>query len=116
MAHKVDERIEQTQHPHHAKDVEHQVSHGSAPCLRIGTESRKVGCCSGSDVLSQHKGNAQIDGKHARRAQHDGDGHHGSRALHDASDDGAYQNKGDDGEMAVDIEAGKEPDGFWVVL
>ena len=52
MAHTVDKGIEQTQHPDDAKDIEYQMCHGCAPCLRVGTSSSEVGGGCRADVLS----------------------------------------------------------------
>ena len=48
------ERIEKTQHPYHAENIEDQVGEGSPSGLGVGSECRKIGCGRGTDILSHY--------------------------------------------------------------
>ena len=115
-ANQIDKRIEQAKHPNHAKHVEHQVGKGCTTSLRISTQGSQVGSGGGTDILTHHQGNTQIDGKHSRGTKQYGDGHHCRRTLHDASDERTDQEKDNDGKVALRIERAEEVDDRRVML
>ena len=80
------------------------------------TPIAKIGSGCGSDVLTHHQGNAQIDREYARRTEQDGNRHHRCRTLHDAGDKRTYQQEDHDGEMALRIEGTEEVDNCRIML
>ena len=78
--------------------------------LGIGTQGSKISCSGGSDILTHHQRNTQIDRKHSRRTEQDGNGHHRSRTLYDAGNKRTYQKEDDNGEMTLRIEGTEEVD------
>ena len=116
VAYNIDKGIEQQEHPDDTNHVEHQMGQGSTSCLCVGTECSQVGCGCRSDVLSQHQGNAEIDGEHTSGAEQDGDSHHGCRRLYDAGDEGADGEEDKDGEMTASIKRTEEVDNGGVVF
>ena len=115
-ADEIHERIEQAENPDDTKHIEHQMSQSRTARLGIGTQGSKVGSSSGSDVLTHHQGNAQIDREYARRTEQDGNRHHRCRTLHDAGDKRTYQEEDNDGKMALRIEGTEEVDNCRIML
>ena len=89
---------------------------GGTASLCIGTQGCKIGSGCGSDVLTHHQGNTQIDREYARRTEQDGNRHHRCRTLHDAGDKRTYQQEDHDGEMALRIEGTEEVDNRRIML
>ena len=92
------------------------MSQSRTTSLGIGTQSSKVGSSSGSDILTHHQRNTQIDRKHSRRTEQDGNGHHRSRTLYDAGNKRTYQKEDDNGEMTLRIEGTEEVDNCRIML
>ena len=115
-ADEIHERIEQAENPDDTKHIEHQMSQSRTTSLGIGTQSSKVGSSSGSDILTHHQRNTQIDRKHSRRTEQDGNGHHRSRTLYDAGNKRTYQKEDDNGEMTLRIEGTEEVDNCRIML
>src|SRR5574344_211736 len=77
LADEIDEWMEDTQDPHHAKEVEEHMRKGGTACLGGGGECGKGGGDGSADVFTHHKGYALIDGECAARTENHGDCHHG---------------------------------------